>query len=1084
MLSVVKAVESVQLDPLQDASEDIWKQKYRLQDSFGNNIDKDLLDTYKRVAWALVEPEIDELKESMYKQFLDALIKGCIPAGRILSNAGANEYKPKTSLINCTVSGNILDDIEDIFRKQTEAAKTLKTGAGIGYCFSTLRPKGAFVNGAGAKTSGPLSFMDVFDKMCFTVSSAGGRRGAQMVTFDCQHPDILDFIQAKREKGRLRQFNMSVLITNAFIEAVKADEYWPLVFPMTLAEYETTAEKLGDVYWREWPVTEGYKVNKEGMVACKVYKRLKARLLWDRIMQSTYDFAEPGFILIDEVNRMNNNWFCEHILATNPCVTGDTRLATQFGMVKVEDLYNSQAELHVTVDNRALGQDQKGISLRSAVPVFMTSSSAKVYKVTTKDGYEIKATDWHDFYTERGKIKLKDMVVGDKLLIQSGKGQFGTQGSKELGTILGLITGDGHFTNRGKGSEAAVIGLWGKKAEITEQVTNYVNALIQSAVLPKKARKVNAIEIPERNQVMIRSVVLAQVLSHYGFTKQNKLNVPEVVWQGSEECVKAYLQALFSTDGTVNVSSSSESCSVRLSGSEPSLLKDVQVLLANFGVFSRIRKRRDASVRMLPDASRNPKEYECKADYELIVDGESREVFMSEIGFMISDKTEKYSNWVSGKSLKKTQSFLSEVESIEYHSTEAVYDTTQKDNNTVIFNGLVTGQCGEQPLPPYGSCLLGSINLTSFVLNPFTDNAKFDWDSFKKYVHIFTRMLDNVCEIHGLPLEGQANELKRKRRHGMGYFGLGSAMTMLKMAYGSSESVEFTEKVTYMMAREGWVAGVELAREKGPAPIFNESIVLTQAALNHCEAAAKKYKAGDKISVKELFVLGNYMQKFNTETDKKVLEDIKKYGCRFTHHSSIAPTGTMALSVGNNASNGIEPSFSFEYARNVIKEGKKSKEKINVTAYELLKYRELVNPDADPFSDDPAKKLPSYFVDANTITPKEHVDVQAAAQIWIDSSISKTANVPTDFPFAEFESIYLYAVGKNLKGCTTFRFNPEHFQGVLVNEKDIANTTYEFTLADGTIIKAQGNEEVFYDGETHTAANLHDAISEGYYGKL
>lgn len=218
--------------------------------------------------------------------------------------------------------------------------------------------------------------------------------------------------------------------------------------------------------------------------------------------------------------------------------------------------------------------------------------------------------------------------------------------------------------------------------------------------------------------------------------------------------------------------------------------------------------------------------------------------------------------------------------------------------------------------------------------------------------------------------------------------------------------------------------------------------------------------------------------------EPELINELIEQGSRFTHHSSIAPTGTISLSLANNASNGIEPSFAHHYSRNVIREGKKSKEKIDVFSFELLAYRELINPDAMPFSEEPENQLPDYFISADDISPKQHVDVQAAAQIWIDSSISKTANVPTDFPYEDFKSIYEYAYDKGLKGCTTFRFNPEVFQGVLVKEEDLEKTTYQFTLEDGHVIEVKGNEDIEYDGEIHSAANLFDALKEGYYGKF
>jgi ribonucleoside-diphosphate reductase alpha chain len=701
--------------PLQDASLDIWDTKYRLKTKEGQPVDENIDETFKRVAKALADVETGKKnQERYYEEFLWALRKGVIPAGRIISNAGAQEHKPATSTINCTVSGTISDSMDDILGKVHEAGLTLKAGCGIGYEFSTLRPRDAYVSGAGAYTSGPLSFMDIYDKMCFTVSSAGGRRGAQMATFDIGHPDVIDFIRAKREDGRLRQFNLSLLITTEFVEAVKNDKSWALSFPVT--EKELIQDKLDlqnpeQIIWRDLPNKEGYIINNDGLVACRVTRTIQARRLWDIIMSSTYDYAEPGFILIDKVNEMNNNWFCENIRATNPC--------------------------------------------------------------------------------------------------------------------------------------------------------------------------------------------------------------------------------------------------------------------------------------------------------------------------------------------------------------------------------------GEQPLPPYGSCLLGSINLTRFVEKPFADDSSFDWDSFRKTVRIFTRMLDNVVEINGLPLPEQREEIKTKRRHGMGYLGLGSTCTMMGMQYGDEDSLMFTEEVTKAMAIEGWKAGLDLAKEKGPAEIMDQMFSVTGEMLHkRPEMLNDGFKVGDKVPGKILHAkYSRYMQQLAQE-EPELVQQISEVGARFTHHSSIAPTGTISLSLANNASNGIEPSFAHHYSRNVIREGKKTKEKIDVFSFELLAYREMINPNAMPYSENADEKLPDYFITADNITPKQHVDVQAAAQKWIDSSISKTANVPTDYPYEDFKHIYEYAYDKGLKGCTTFRFNPEAFQGVLVKEQDLENTTYQFTLENGEVVKLKGNEEVEYDGETHTAANLFDALKEGYYGKF
>lgn len=711
-LKTVKAVKNNPEILMQDASLDIWDKKYRLKDKEEQPVDVNIDATYARVAKALSDVESKAKRAEWSEKFVWALKHGAIPAGRIISNAGAQAYKPATSTINCTVSGIVPDSMQGILERNLEAGLTLKAGCGIGYEFSTLRPKGAYVSGAGAYTSGPLSFMDIYDKMCFTVSSAGGRRGAQMATFDVSHPDVFDFVRAKREDGRLRQFNLSLLITEEFIEAVRADGNWDLTFPISAKEIEGGLDLKGDnVVWKPFPTTENYISNDEGLVACRIYETIRAQKLWNAIMSSTYDYAEPGFILIDQVNKNNNNWFCEDIRATNPC--------------------------------------------------------------------------------------------------------------------------------------------------------------------------------------------------------------------------------------------------------------------------------------------------------------------------------------------------------------------------------------GEQPLPPYGSCLLGSVNLTKFVRNPFTPEAYFDWEEYAEVVEVFTRMLDNVVEINGLPLDGQRKEIEYKRRHGMGFLGLGSTITMLCMKYGEQDSLEFTDRVSRDMAVSGLKAGLHLAREKGPAPIMEDEFEVTAAMLfKQPDMAKDGIKVGDKLKGKVLLAkYSRYMQTVATAAPE-LIDSLIEEGCRFSHHSSIAPTGTISLSLANNVSNGIEPSFAHHYSRNVIREGKKSKEKVDVFSYELLAYRTLINENAMPYGTSEEEALPDYFMSSENIMPRAHVDIQAAAQKWVDSSISKTINVPTDCDYEDFKDIYLYAAEKGLKGCTTFRFNPEAFQGVLVTEKDLENTTYSFTLEDGSTVDFKGNEEVEYDGETHTAANLFDALKEGYYGKF
>jgi len=1077
--------------PFQDASLDIWDKKYRLKSKDGDIVDHDISATYARVAKALSEVEDKSKRKHWEEKFLWALKHGAIPAGRITSNAGALEHKPATSTINCTVSGSITDSMDDILGKVHEAGLTLKAGCGIGYEFSTLRGKGAYVSGAGAYTSGPLSFMDIYDKMCFTVSSAGGRRGAQMATFDIGHPDVMEFIRAKREDGRLRQFNLSLLITDEFIKAVQDDVDWRLGFPVSEKEVEEDGLDLNnadEIYWREWPITDGYVSNEEGLVACKVYKTIKAKRLWDMIMTSTYDFAEPGFILIDKVNEMNNNWFCENIRATNPCVTADTWVQTSNGPKQVSDLIGSSFVAQVDGQSHASGEEG-----------FFKTATKPVVRLQTTEGYQLRLTHDHRVrrvtnftrqQTETQWCAAGELRQGDRVLLNDHREQVQWNGeySKDQGYLLGLLVGDGTLKK-----DAAVLSVW-KPAAVANGadafLANGVHAVMAEALhaaesLPHRSDFQGWSEISGRNEFRLKLASIKQLANEVGMQAGDKA-ITAHMEQASSEFYQGFLRGFFDADGSVQ-GSQEKGVSVRLAQSDLARLEAVQRMLLRLGIASRIyQNRRLAQTRLLPDGKGSLAEYETKAQHELVISGENLLQFSSHVGFADTDKMEHLQQSLSSYKRKlNRERFVARVESITNDGIEDVYDVQIPGINTFDANGLHAHNCGEQPLPPYGSCLLGSVNLTKFITNPFTEQAEFNWGEFKEVVKIFTRMLDNVVDINGLPLEGQRDEILSKRRHGMGFLGLGSTTTMLRMKYGEPDSVEFAERVSKELAMAGWEAALDLAKEKGPAPIMNKEFDVTAVMLRlRPEMKKDGIKVGDKLSGKVLHTkYSRYMQQVAAE-NPALAEELLEVGARFTHHSSIAPTGTISLSLANNASNGIEPSFAHHYSRNVIREGKKSKEKVDVFSFELLAYRELVNKEAMPYTEEAKNKLPDYFISADDITPKAHVDIQAASQIWIDSSISKTANVPTDYKFEDFKDIYMYAYDQGLKGCTTFRFNPEAFQGVLVKEADLENTTYRFTLENGEEIEVKGNEEIEYDGEMHSAANLFDALKEGYYGKF
>jgi len=1074
--------------PLQPASYDIWDKKYRLKAKSGEPVDATIDETYQRVARALSDVEAsDELRGHWYGRFLWALRRGAIPAGRITSNAGALAHKPATSTINCTVSGTIRDSMDDILEKVHEAGLTLKAGCGIGYEFSTLRPRNAYVSGAGAYTSGPLSFMDIYDKMCFTVSSAGGRRGAQMGTFDISHPDAKEFIRAKREDGRLRQFNLSLLITDGFMDAVENDQDWPLVFPVHVKEKdEIDVNDPSKVVWREWPTHENYVDREDGLVACKIYSHIRARHLWDMIMVSTYDYAEPGFILIDKVNEMNNNWWCEHIRATNPCVTADTWVQTAEGPRQVGDLLGHGFMARVDGKDHATGAEG-----------FFRTATKPVLALQTEEGYRLRLTEDHRvrrvsrltrWSMDTEWCAAGALQPGDRVLLNDHRANaqwFGAL-TAEQGYLLGMLVGDGTLKH-----ETAVLSAWPQADVVNGSVDGGARALMAETLrcaqtLPHRADFAGwSEEVAGRGEFRMKSAALRDLAFELGMGVGDKAITPALE-QASSEAYRGFLRGFFDADGSVQ-GSQAKGVSVRLAQSDLPRLEAVQRMLLRLGMPSRIyRDRRTAGESRLPDGHGGTRAYATQAQHELVIAGESLQRFAELIGFADSDKATRLKVALSGyKRTLNHERFVATVASLQADGVEDVYDVQVPGINTFDGNGLHAHNCGEQPLPPYGSCLLGSINLTTFVRDPFGPKARFDWDEYREVVKVFTRMLDNVVEINGLPLEQQRSEIMGKRRHGMGFLGLGSTVTMLKHSYGSAEAVAFTEEVSREMAVAGWEVALELAREKGAAPILLRDYTVTGDMLRkRPEMVADGYQVGDSIPGRVLHAkYSRYMQRIATVAPELV-EQLAETGARFTHHTSIAPTGTISLSLANNASNGIEPSFAHSYSRNVIREGKKSKEKVEVLSFELLAYRALINAEAKAFTDEAAHKLPDYFVAADDISPKQHVDIQAASQKWIDSSISKTANVPTDYPYEDFKDIYFYAYKQGLKGCTTFRFNPAAFQGVLVKESDLENTLYRFELEDGSVVELKGNEQVEYDGEMHSAANLFDALKEGYYGKF
>ena len=917
-------------------AEQIWDMKYRLKAADGSAIDATVEETWARIARALAAGERDPAK--WQPQFYAALADfKFLPAGRIIAGAGTGR---SVTLFNCFVMGTIPDSMGGIFEALKEAALTMQQGGGIGYDFSTIRPKGAEVKGVAADASGPLSFMDVWDAMCRTIMSAGSRRGAMMATMRCDHPDIEAFIAAKQEAARLRMFNLSVLVTDPFMAAVKADGPWDLVF------------------------------------GGRVYRSLPARDLWNAIMRATYEFAEPGVIFIDRINQANNLGYCETIAATNPCVTADTWVATSDGARQVRDLIGKP--FRALIGGRAHDSGANG---------FFATGTKSVLRLTTTCGRILRLTADHRVrrVAEKTRWGMEDdwvaagtLTPGDEVVLHDHRARpVARCASDRFGYLLGLLIGDGTIRD-----DKTLISVWPLAACVNGQasddpVMNHVAGLLQS--MPHRADFTGWQRVEGRGEYRIGTAALRRFAATYGLRRGRKTLTPEIE-AAPPGFAAEVLSGLFDADGSVQ-GSQTKGVSIRLAQSDLGLLQAAQRMLLGLGINGVIYPdRRLAGTRTLPDGHGGLAEYETEAQHELILSGDNIAAFAERIGFRQADKATRLANALSGyRRALNRERFTAEVASVDPDGSADVYDVQVPGINAFDANGFYVHNCGEQPLPPYGACLLGSINLARLVTGPFTPEAAIDPDGLAALVATAVRMMDNVVDASRFPLPEQEAEARAKRRIGLGVTGLADALLMLGLRYGSDAAVAQTEAWMHAIARAAYLQSVELAREKGPFPLFDA----------------------------EPFLASGTMQAM----DADVRDAVRTHGIRNALLTSVAPTGTISLYAGN-VSSGIEPVFAYRYNRKVLqKDGSRTEEEVVDHAVAL--WRQL-NGDTP---------LPDYFVNAQTLPPLDHVRMQAAAQKWVDSSISKTINCPADISFDDFKGVYMAAWDQGCKGCTTYRPN-------------------------------------------------------------
>ncbi|RME75820.1 MAG: hypothetical protein D6784_07190, partial [Chloroflexi bacterium] len=569
-----------------------------------------------RVARGVAEIEAPEKQEEWRQKFRWLLDEWkFVPGGRILTAAGTDQ---DLTYYNCYVIPSPRDSRKGIIDTLSQMTEIMSRGGGVGINLSSLRPHHAYVRGVNGRSSGSVSWGELYSFVTGLIEQGGSRRGALMLILNVWHPDVLEFITSKRQMGRITNANISVGITDKFMEAVRADADWDLVFPDTsYPDYDDTWDGNLDAW-----LAAGKPVI--------VHKTVKARQIWDTIIESAWASAEPGVFFVERYNKMSNSWYYAPILCTNPCVTGDTLIYTAQGLVRADELYAAGKNVDLVLDRR-FGCTQ---TTTEASPVFWTGKK-QVYRLQTKEGYYIRATADHRIMTPRGWVALKDLQPGDSVHILSRKGSFGVEGSLALGRVLGWLVGDGTI----KKNEAVLSFFGEEKQELAPLFAEHVNELVAPLTAAKRRYKIAPINVKDRDEARIGSTRLYRLASQYGLT-ETKHRVPDSILRGSEAVQRGFLQALFTADGTFQ-DGGDKGASIRLASNSLELLEDTQRLLLNFGIASRIyRNRREAGYRPMPDGQGGLKPYWCQAQHELVISKQNMVVFADEIGFLMSYKQE------------------------------------------------------------------------------------------------------------------------------------------------------------------------------------------------------------------------------------------------------------------------------------------------------------------------------------------------------------------------------------------------------------------------------------------------------------
>ncbi|MEF8786603.1 MAG: LAGLIDADG family homing endonuclease, partial [Haloarculaceae archaeon] len=871
-------------------------------------------------------------------------------------------------------------------------------------------------------------------------------------------------------EGHLSNFNISVGVTDDFMEALKNDEEFTFTNPRT-EEPHIATEQTKELY-EMFDLGEHVEVGE--------VLSIPAELIWERIIQGAHENGEPGVVYLERINKKHSFDVEEHpehqILATNPCVTGDTLVSTESGLVPAEELYEQGVAQNVVVDGR-LSEE----TVKEASSVYKTGEK-DVYDLTTEEGYELRLTADHRVMTSDGWVEAQNLESGDSVHIQNRKGEFGQHGSAEEGRVLGWLVGDGHLKD---GEERAVLNFYDEDAEVSEQFASDVNDIVREPsgnadyeVGVNEVSRGDDYRGMQAIEQRIRSTRLYEIAEEVGLTEE-KLQVPDVVMRGSEEMARGYLRALFTADGSVQ-GNVEKGVSVRLASVDSDFLTEVQQLLLNFGIASKLyEERKESGTTELPDGHGGTKEYETEGFHELVVVKDNLIRFQEEIGFLLDYKNETLGERVSNYDRGPySECFEATVESVEHDGHEAVYDLTEPETNSFVANGLVVHNCGEQPLEEYEACNLGHINLSTLAaegapdwrvwsednldeygtlqaaIGAFLEDA-IDWEEFNRRIELGTRFLENVVTMSDFPVQQIEEKVRAMRKIGLGIMGLAQLYIQLGMKYGSDEANETARQLmTHINHQSKWTSH-ELATERGSFAEWDNS------------------KYADPTEYQEWF-------EHHTGLDADDWAD--GFAIRNHNTTTIAPTGTTSM-VGNTTG-GCEPIYNVAYYKNVSDDVQGDEMLVEFDDY-FLRTLEDNDIDIDTVKKEAQEQMAAnefngveglstvpdaigeLFVTTGALSAKEHAGVQTACQAGVDSAISKTVNAPNDSTTEDAKEVFEWVYDHGGKGVTYYRDGTRSKQ-VLTTRADNAEFADEAEAAETLVEQIEevfGGIEAFVESE-------------------